>query len=86
MRRRLQQDYSRWQVASRSLNAVSPLNTLERGYAIATTEKNQVLTTATDAQSGDKLMVTLHRGRLQCEVLNTFSQADTNSIDDKQPR
>lgn len=53
----------------RTLGAVSPLNTLERGYSIATREKNaEVLTRADDVEVGETIEVRLLQGHLACEV------------------
>ncbi|MFA6303478.1 MAG: exodeoxyribonuclease VII large subunit [Legionella sp.] len=52
-----------------TLHAVSPLATLDRGYAIAT--KNQhVLFAADTAKIGDTIHVRLAKGSLECEVIN----------------
>lgn len=50
-----------------TLHAVSPLATLERGYAIATMN-NKVLFNAQQVQIGDAIEVRLARGALACEV------------------
>ncbi|HBI21175.1 MAG TPA: exodeoxyribonuclease VII large subunit, partial [Legionella sp.] len=51
-----------------TLQAVSPLATLERGYALATFQ-HQVLTDSQRVTSGDVIDVRLARGRLMCEVI-----------------
>ncbi len=66
---------SRWRVAGGSLNAVSPLNTLERGYAIVTNCDNKVITRAKDLSTGENLHITLRRGRVDCEVVQTHTQS-----------
>lgn len=56
------------------LNVVSPLSTLNRGYAINTTEQGQVIHSHTQVKKGDTLMAQLHDGKLNCtvnEVLDT---------------
>jgi exodeoxyribonuclease VII large subunit len=50
------------------LDRLSPLKTLERGYAIASLSSGHVVTDATTVQLGDKLALRLHRGELDCEV------------------
>jgi exodeoxyribonuclease VII large subunit len=55
----------------RTLAAVSPLNTLARGYSITTVaESGEVITRATDIEVGQSVQVRLHQGRLDCEVKN----------------
>lgn len=50
------------------LDRLSPLKTLERGYAIASLNSGHVVTDATAVRLGDKLALRLHRGDLDCEV------------------
>jgi exodeoxyribonuclease VII large subunit len=49
------------------LHAVSPLATLDRGYAIAT-KKHTVLFTTQQVQIGDTIEVRLAKGHLACEI------------------
>lgn len=49
------------------LNALSPLGTLQRGYAIAT-HQNHVLLEASDVKQGDEIQVRLFKGILECVV------------------
>lgn len=51
-----------------TLHAVSPLATLDRGYAIAS-YKNTILYSAEQVNPHDKIEVQLARGRLTCEVI-----------------
>lgn len=55
------------------LEAVSPLSTLARGYAIArkkskTSRRHAVITGAEQVRTGETIEVLLHRGRLECSV------------------
>lgn len=52
-----------------TLHAVSPLATLDRGYAIAM-RNNHVLLNATQTKPGDLIEVRLAQGQLSCEVLS----------------
>ena len=52
-----------------TLHAVSPLATLDRGYAIATL-KEKVLFSAEQTKIGDTIEVRLAQGKLSCEVKN----------------
>lgn len=55
--------------AARALHTVSPLATLDRGYAIAYSADGRILTDAAEASPGDRLKLTLARGALETEVL-----------------
>ncbi|WP_133135724.1 exodeoxyribonuclease VII large subunit [Legionella rowbothamii] len=52
-----------------TLHVVSPLATLDRGYAIATL-KDKVLFSAEQTQIGDSIEVRLAQGKLSCEIKN----------------
>lgn len=51
-----------------TLQAVSPLATLDRGYAIASFH-GKVLTESNMVHKGDRIEVRLHKGLIHCEVL-----------------
>lgn len=51
-----------------SLDAMSPLKVLGRGYAIARKEDGSVLTSVRDAASGDRLSLRLSDGSIACRV------------------
>ncbi len=65
---RLQQNLA---VPSRALHAISPLATLERGYAIVRTPGGNVVRTAASVQPGDPVEARLAKGTLQCTVDRT---------------
>lgn len=50
------------------LHAVSPLATLDRGYAIVQDENGKVLQDSQQVQAGDHIQTRLQKGRLQCTV------------------
>jgi exodeoxyribonuclease VII large subunit len=50
------------------LAAVSPKNTLARGYAIMLDEKGRIIRASNQVQVGDKATVLLHSGRVQVRV------------------
>ncbi len=54
--------------AAATLDGISPLATLKRGYAIATGEHSQVLHDAEQVQTGEHIQVKLLRGSLACVV------------------
>ena len=70
---RLERVRSRLGLAARSLDSVSPLATLDRGYAIVTdAERDGLITDAADAPPGTRIKARLASGRL----LATVEQAD----------
>jgi exodeoxyribonuclease VII large subunit len=52
----------------RALQTISPLATLERGYAIVTDSSAHILRDADAVQPGDRVSARLARGRLHCAV------------------
>lgn len=54
-------------VAARALDSLSPLKTLERGYAVAT-HKGRLVRQARQLEVGDSLQLRLHEGALDCRV------------------
>jgi exodeoxyribonuclease VII large subunit len=68
LRRRLENAGLRLGAAAGRLDAISPLNVLARGYAIATS-KGKVLTSAKQAKKGDPVHVRLSEGEINCEVV-----------------
>lgn len=59
----------RFTQAAKTLNAVSPLATLERGYAIVEdTTNGNILRDARQTQIGDTVRATLHHGKIHCTV------------------
>lgn len=55
-------------VAMASLDALSPLKVLERGYAIAQDTNGTIVRKAADISSGDEVHVRLWKGSLDCRV------------------
>jgi exodeoxyribonuclease VII large subunit len=58
----------RLQLAQRALDAISPLATLQRGFAIVTTD-GRVLQDAAQVAPGDEIEARLARGRLRARVI-----------------
>ncbi|HEY3697801.1 MAG TPA: exodeoxyribonuclease VII large subunit, partial [Spongiibacteraceae bacterium] len=56
------------------LNSVSPLATLQRGYAIVSTDDNHVLRKADDTQVGATVRARLAKGQLICTVETIISE------------
>ncbi|MBD3634141.1 MAG: exodeoxyribonuclease VII large subunit [Methylophaga sp.] len=59
----------------RTLAAVSPLNTLERGYSITRfAASEEVITRSEQVKPGDGLRIKLHQGEIDCEVKGARKQ------------
>ena len=56
------------------VRALSPLATLQRGYAVVTTSEGHVLAGVGDAHAGDAVAVRLHDGRLAATVTSVDSR------------
>lgn len=56
--------------AAELLHSVSPLNTLQRGYAIVLTPAGEAVRSAEQVRVGDSVNARLKHGTLQCEVTN----------------
>ena len=68
---RLQEARSRLALAAGELQAISPLATLERGYAVASSPANgKVLVDAANSKVGDPVEIRLARGVLEAEISN----------------
>jgi exodeoxyribonuclease VII large subunit len=58
---------------ARALDMVSPLATLDRGYAIVTSAEGTILRRATDTVPGAEVQARLAEGRLRCRVEATLT-------------
>ena len=68
-RNRLGAARSRFGITARALHAVSPLATLDRGYAIVTDGADHVVTDASTVAPGSTISARLARGRLRATVV-----------------
>src|SRR5690606_31213426 len=66
--RRLGNDAQRLRALARSLEAVSPLATVARGYAILQHDDGRIVRSVLDAAPGDRLQARLSDGNLQLKV------------------
>ena len=71
MQQRLQLARRQLEQQTRTLSAVSPLNTLQRGYSITTREQGGLIREAAQVSPGDAVEVRLQHGRLLCDVRET---------------
>ena len=74
MQRRLQFAEQKMQKQAAILHTVSPLATLQRGYAIVTSEANHVISNSRDTEHGATVTARLGQGRLTCTVTGTCEE------------
>ena len=58
-------------LCSATLDALSPLAVMDRGFSIVQTEKDRIIRDARDVSAGDKLKIRLANGKLSAEVLSS---------------
>jgi exodeoxyribonuclease VII large subunit len=68
LRRHTQQQREKLATLGATLNAVSPLATLERGYAIARGSRGEIIRSVTGVEPGQSVDVVVEDGRLLCTV------------------
>jgi len=66
--RRWQREQTRLSALMQHLHHLSPLNVLQRGYALAYNAEGKTLARSDAVQPGDKISVRLASGRLHCTV------------------
>jgi len=69
----LQQARERLGLAAASLDALSPLSVLQRGYAIAEDSSGKVLRDSAGVEVGDEVGVRLAKGKLRARVTEKMS-------------
>lgn len=69
LERRLEKDQKRLAVLSGTLDALSPLKVLSRGYAVVTDKNGGVLHSSAEAAAGDQVNIRLNQGTLLAEIL-----------------
>jgi exodeoxyribonuclease VII large subunit len=83
VRRRLDMHGRRLSVAARTLDAVSPLATLQRGYAIVTDASGAVITDVQALQPGDAIRARVARGVVDARVEHITPPPDAAPDDTK---
>lgn len=68
----------RMAVAVSSLDALSPLKVLSRGYSVAEDENGDIVKSTEDVLVGDKISVVLEKGRINCKVYEKLSSTAKN--------
>jgi exodeoxyribonuclease VII large subunit len=79
MQRQLQTTRERLEQSMRTLHAVSPLATLERGYAIVTDASAHVVTDASMLAPGAKIEARVARGSVQATVTGVIAPSSTSA-------
>jgi exodeoxyribonuclease VII large subunit len=74
MRRQRERMQERLARAAQGLNALSPLATLERGYALVSTSDGTLVRQASDVRPGERVNARLARGRIECLVEKTHAE------------
>lgn len=79
MMQHLQQLSQQLQLSAQQLNAVSPLATLERGYAIVSNKQGNIIKKGSELKPGDVVNTRLHVGEFTAQVLTVSNANDTQS-------
>ena len=64
------------QQLAHALDAVSPLATLGRGYAIVMNDKEQIIRQTKQVKAGDRIKARLAEGQLYCQVTQVKENHD----------
>ena len=79
-RARLAEGRRRFELAARTLQSVSPLATLDRGYAIVTDAADRVLQDAAALRPGDRVAARLARGGFTAEVVEVLPETTAPGV------
>lgn len=77
IKHRLESQTQRLHSQAQTLHTVSPLATLERGYAIVGSEQQQIVRDAASLNPGDALQIRLAQGQIDCRVETIHEQGDS---------
>lgn len=80
----LAQKRQRFAALTASLNALSPLAVLGRGYAVAQNQDGKILKSSREIRTGEKISVTLGEGSLTCTVEQIYYANIKNQYQDYQ--
>jgi len=83
VRGRLVEQRQRFELAARALHTVSPLATLDRGYAIVADATGKVLQDAASLQPGDRISARLARGHFTAAVITATPSASATQENDQ---
>lgn len=82
MQQTLEQQQQQLRLLGAKLHAISPLATLQRGYAIAqkAQKKEYIIRSVNDCNNGDIIIVCLDDGKLHCKISNITNKKETHSL------
>ncbi len=70
----LERQTARLQNNARTLNAISPLNTLERGYSITSNNKGAAISHSDEVAVGDEIQTRLHKGQIISQIKKILTE------------
>ena len=70
----LEQRKAKLQNNARTLNAISPLNTLERGYSITSNNSGKTITQSTEVSVGEEIKTHLHKGQIISQIKKIMAE------------
>ena len=76
MERTMERFHAKFQVLLQKLNTLSPLSTLQRGYAIVSTASGHVIKHADEVSRGDLVGARLAQGHITAEVKSVSSEKE----------
>ena len=82
MQRAVAQKKQRFAHLAATLDAMSPLKVLGRGYSLVRTEDGSVVQRAEQLRVGETLEITLRRGSVSAEVREIREDSDGREIED----
>jgi exodeoxyribonuclease VII large subunit len=68
MRERLGRSEERWHNLLRRLESLNPASVLRRGFSVVESEAGQIVRSAEQVRLGERVKITLHRGRLLSRI------------------
>ena len=70
---------SRYQILTAKLSAISPLNTLSRGYAIIQGENGKTISNIDDICENDIINISLANGKARASVIETKRNSEVTN-------
>ena len=80
MQRHLEKSTRRFTHAAATLDAMSPLRVLHRGYCVAQKEDKTILHSSQQAEAGERVTLFLAEGSLQCEVMKRGEEHEKGEL------
>ena len=80
MERVIDRNTRRFTHAAASLDAMSPLRVLRRGYCVAQKADKTLLRSSTQAERGENIFLRLAEGSLQCQVMKRGEEHEESNL------